>query len=48
MLGNRIYKQSDASDPMSDLSKILRRQGGFRDLNAAMQHNAANDLIEQL
>ncbi len=48
VLGNRIYKQSDASDPMSDLSKILRRQGGFRDLNAAMQHNAANDLIEQL
>ena len=48
VIGNRIYKQSDASDPMSDLSKILRRQGGFRDLNAAMQHNAANDLIEQL
>ena len=48
IIGDRIYKQSEASDPTSALSQILRRSGGFRDLNAGMRHNEANDLIEQL
>lgn len=48
VLGDRLYKQSDAEDPTSELSQILRRKGGFRDLNAGMRHNEANALIEQL
>lgn len=48
IIGDRIYKQSDAKNPNSDLYKILSRTGGFRDLNAGMHHNEANNLIEQL
>lgn len=48
ILGDRIYNQADAKDPNSELYKILHREGGFRELNAAMKHGEANNLIQYL
>ena len=48
VIGDRLYKASDAEDPNSDLAKWLSRKGGVRELNAAMRLIDANNQMEQL
>lgn len=45
LIGDRVYKESDANKEGSDLYNYLRRSGGFYDLNNTGQYDASNNLI---
>lgn len=45
LIGDKIYKESDANKVGSDLYNYLRRSGGFYDLNNTGQYDASNSLI---
>lgn len=48
LIGNRLYKESDASVEGSDLYNYLRRSGGFYDLNNIGRYNDADALISYM
>ena len=45
LIGDKIYKESDANKIGSDLYNYLRKSGGFYDLNNTGQYDASNSLI---
>lgn len=48
LIGNRLYKESDANVEGSDLYNYLRRSGGFYDLNNVGRYNEADALISYM